>query len=201
MTMPAPSWWPNSPRVLADHTYRRRADQFVTAADDAATRPKVALRIGPPNRIIADQWGDTHFARALRPVTPPERVHNRYHDPPRVGRPRSPGCRCRRPPARAHPVLPQPAHLNVLWIISHPDEVSVVECERFDMVMVASEPFARMLRDKVDVPGRGVAPGHRLGPVRPLSPPGVGVRPSLRGQLEPPTQAGGCMGGRARAAR
>ncbi len=139
-------------RVLADHTYRRRADQFVTAADDAATRPKVALRIGPPNRIIADQWGDTHFARAFarslhrNGFTTDITILPEWDDPARQDADVVVHLR------GLTPYSPQPAHLNVLWIISHPDEVSVVECERFDMVMVASEPFARMLRDKVDVP-------------------------------------------------
>jgi O-antigen biosynthesis protein len=139
-------------RVLAEHSYRRRAEQFVTAADDLVTRPKVALRIGPPNRTIADQWGDTHFARAFA-----RSLHRNGFATDITVLPEWDG------PARQDadivihlrgltPYSPQPAHLNVLWIISHPDEVSAVECERFDLVLVASEPFARLLRDKVDVP-------------------------------------------------
>ena len=139
-------------RVLAEHTYRRRADQFVAAAEEVVTRPKVALRIGPPNRMIADQWGDTHFARAFarslhrNGFATDITVLPEWDDPARQDADIVVHLR------GLTPYSPQPAHLNVLWIISHPDEVSAVECERFDLVLVASEPFARLLRDKIDVP-------------------------------------------------
>jgi spore maturation protein CgeB len=40
----------------------------------------------------------------------------------------------------------------LLWIISHPDEVTAVECDGYDRVLVASEVFARELESRVDVP-------------------------------------------------
>ena len=37
---------------------------------------------------------------------------------------------------------PKPGQLNVLWCISHPDELTGEECDGYDLVCVASEPFA-----------------------------------------------------------
>ena len=69
-----------------------------------------------------------------------------------MGRPRALGRRRSGPSAWVTPYPAQPAHLNVLWIISHPGEVSPVDASASTLVLVASEPFAAMLRDKVDVP-------------------------------------------------
>ena len=50
------------------------------------------------------------------------------------------------------PYVPKPAHFNVLWIISHPELVSARMCNRFDLVLVASQVFADRLRPEVAVP-------------------------------------------------
>jgi hypothetical protein len=50
------------------------------------------------------------------------------------------------------PYVPKPGQVNVLWIISHPDDVSDDECERFDLVLVASEIHAEELALRVSVP-------------------------------------------------
>jgi GT2 family glycosyltransferase/spore maturation protein CgeB len=140
------------PRVLAEHTYQRRAEQLAAAAEDLASRPRVVLRIGPPSHAIAPQWGDTPFAQAFarslqrHGFSTDITILPEWDDPGRQDADVVVHLR------GLTPYSPQPAHVNVLWIISHPDEVSPVECERYDLVLVASEPFAAMLRDKIDVP-------------------------------------------------
>jgi spore maturation protein CgeB len=39
-----------------------------------------------------------------------------------------------------------------MWIISHPDDVSVRECEKYDLVLVASRQYADWLRPQLEVP-------------------------------------------------
>jgi len=42
---------------------------------------------------------------------------------------------------------PSPGRVNLLWLISHPDEVQLEELERYDRVLVASRRYAERLRD------------------------------------------------------
>jgi spore maturation protein CgeB len=42
--------------------------------------------------------------------------------------------------------------VNVLWIISHPDKVTLRECEKYDLVLVASRSHAEWLDSQLEVP-------------------------------------------------
>lgn len=50
------------------------------------------------------------------------------------------------------PYVPKPAQFNVLWNISHPELVTPRECDKYDLVFVASERFARELNQKTETP-------------------------------------------------
>ena len=138
--------------VLEKHTYAHRADQFISISRDILKRPKIAIEIGPPDHETADTWGDTHFARSFAKSLRrlgwrtsidilPEWDQLDRQDADVVVHVRG-----------LRPYIPKPAHVNVLWIISHPDDVTDEECERYDVVFVASEPFARELQERVSVP-------------------------------------------------
>ena len=58
----------------------------------------------------------------------------------------------RLPELVAIPSVPKTGQVNLMWIISHPDDVSPAECERFNAVFVPSETFADELRAKASVP-------------------------------------------------
>ena len=47
---------------------------------------------------------------------------------------------------------PRAAQSNVLWVISHPEELSGAECDGYDLVCVASERFAQTLRAQTSAP-------------------------------------------------
>lgn len=49
---------------------------------------------------------------------------------------------------------PHPEHVNILWNISHPDQVSYVEYEAFDIVYVASLSYPDLLRHIIHVTPR-----------------------------------------------
>lgn len=131
---------------------------LVTWIETELRRPRAAIHIGPPDWDRAENWGDLHFGRGLAAalrrqgwavslMVAAEAEHTRalaadlaIHV---VGR--------RRP-------IPHPDKLNVLWIISHPDDARAAVCERHDVVFVASDPFAAALQDRVSVP---VLPLHQ----------------------------------------
>lgn len=48
--------------------------------------------------------------------------------------------------------LPKPQHLNIMWNISHPDQVPYWEYQQFDMVFVASLSYAAFLRTVIATP-------------------------------------------------
>jgi len=132
------------------------ADAGGTAALAALARGDGArwcINVCAPNWWSARSWGDLHFARALQ-----QELHRR-------------GTPCAihvmadwersRDATRFDVVLhlkglseyePNPAQANVLWSISHPEKLTDAECERSDLVLVASERFAAELRERVTVP-------------------------------------------------
>jgi spore maturation protein CgeB len=138
--------------VLARHTYRHRAGQIPDAARQALLRPRIALKIGSPDQESAGLWGDTHFAEALA------KALRGYGARPQIHLLSD----WETPAAQAIDVaihirglgtyVPKAAHINLLWIISHPDEVTPEECNGYDRVLVASHEFAEQLAPQVDVP-------------------------------------------------
>jgi hypothetical protein len=119
---------------------------------DAAAGPTFCINIGAPNWWSARSWGDLHFARAMQ-----QELHRRGH-----------ACAIHvldEWEASKHPLYdvvvhlkgltayePDPAQTNVLWSISHPELLTVEECERYDLVLVASELYAAELADACSVP-------------------------------------------------
>jgi GT2 family glycosyltransferase len=112
-------------------------------------RPSNRLRWGVKLPSIpgpsGDNWGDTHLARslarALRELDQDvvtyrrgtHQSHASYLDDVVLGI---------RGLERIHP---QAGKINVLWVISHPDDVTVEELQSFDLVFAASESWSRQM--------------------------------------------------------
>ncbi len=89
-----------------------------------------------------DAWGDTHFCEALaaglRKVGQEAVVmrHGAHHGPASAFDDVALVVR------GLDVASPQPGRLNILWVISHPDEVSAEEIAGFDLVFAASHTWA-----------------------------------------------------------
>jgi GT2 family glycosyltransferase/spore maturation protein CgeB len=139
-------------RVLSEHTYAHRADRLVEVLRSAEEELSFCIKIGAPDAEQAERWGDLHFARAVA-----RQLRHRGH-------------RCRiqtldewellegatddvvihlRGRSR---YLSKPGQLNLLWCISHPDDLTGEECDGYDLVLVASTPFADTLRARTHTP-------------------------------------------------
>jgi GT2 family glycosyltransferase/spore maturation protein CgeB len=145
-------------RVLADHTYDVRASTIRQSLDAWATAPRIGIRAGIPSWQVAPTWGDYHFARGLQRALE------------RAGHP----CRLHLLPEWATDVAAReditlhlfglseaPTHrgqVNLLWHISHPDELPPAAYDRYDHVFVASDAFALSTAALVAVP---VTPLHQ----------------------------------------
>lgn len=138
--------------VLTRHTYAHRAHQLVEVLREREELPSFCIKVGAPDWEQAQRWGDLHFARAI------ERALRRR------------GHRCRiqvleeweSSEGLAHDVVlhlkglsrhhPRAGQFNVLWCISHPAELTGEECDGYDLVAIASEPFAEAMRPRTSTP-------------------------------------------------
>ena len=138
--------------VLTQHTYDHRAYGLVEVLREREALPSFCIKIGAPDWEQAQRWGDLHFARAIE-----RELRRRGH-------------RCRiqvleeweSAEGLAHDVVlhlkglsrhhPRPGQFNVLWCISHPSELTAEECDGYDLVAIASEPFAEHMRTRTTTP-------------------------------------------------
>ncbi|MCE3602894.1 glycosyltransferase [Massilia sp. P8910] len=136
--------------VLDKHTYDQRAATFrqrLRGLLDQSLR--FAIKIGVPSVKEREQWGDYHFALGIKRA-----LERRGH----VARidilPDWYGGLC----ASDDVVIvlrglsqyqPQPTTINLAWLISHPDEVTVTELQQYHHVFVASDSFAAWLGERM----------------------------------------------------
>ena len=114
--------------------------------------PRWVITTAAPSARVADRWGDWHFAealaRSLRRLG--QDVAVQTHDASDAL-----GTRSRELHLVVRglaPVRRTPGQHHVLWVISHPNEVDLKECDEADLVLVASARFAEHLRARTSTP-------------------------------------------------
>ncbi|KTS60993.1 hypothetical protein NS206_10945 [Microbacterium testaceum] len=126
-----------SPRV-------RRPPRRTTLADGTEVPVlRWALRTAIPVGPRAEGWGDTHFARALAGALRrlgQEVVIDSYAARERPTRHLDDVTVALRGP---EPLEASPYGVSLLWVISHPDEITRADVSGFDRVFAASAPWAR----------------------------------------------------------
>lgn len=159
-------WWDgpgNPPATLRGWDIQLPADADLAPALAQALgqwlqATRVAIRVATKTAAVAREWGDTYLAwdlaDAFDRIGWPARVHYRdgWADP-AVG--------------RSDVVidllgLAPPTEVagrhRILWLISHPERADDTILARYDLVYVASDTFAEVLRDRLNVP---VVPLHQ----------------------------------------
>lgn len=138
--------------VLDRHTYAHRAAALSDLVRGYWEQLRFVFKIGAPDWDRAPWWGDLYFARGVQ-----RQLEGRGH-----------ACLIQvleewddiagleydvvvhlKGLSEYHP---KPGQLNVLWCISHPEKVTAEECDRYDLVLVASERFAETLRTRTTTP-------------------------------------------------
>lgn len=109
---------------------------------DPGTPRRWAIKTAAPAGLAGESWGETHFARALAASL--ERLGEQAVVDARaaVDRPTSPLDDVVVVLRGPHRLVPPRAGLRILWIISHPDEITAAELDDFDVVFAASEDWA-----------------------------------------------------------
>lgn len=140
--------------VLRHHTYDNRAGVFKDVLTGFVDRSlRFSIKIGVPNLAEREAWGDWHFAQGMQRALQRQGHFARIDVLPDWNQGLG-ACDDVVIVLRGLSVYkPDPTAINLMWLISHPDEVSVAECQGYDHVFVASEEFtaqlARRLGDKV----------------------------------------------------
>ncbi len=138
--------------VLSNHTYDQRAITIKKLLESYILETKIAIKIPVPNWEEIHQWGDYHMALGLKKEL--ERK----------------GCRVMLQilsewdgdeDAHCDAVIvlrglsrykPKKHHFNIMWNISHPDDVTPQEYNQYDHVFIASELWAQKVAEEVDIP-------------------------------------------------
>lgn len=184
-------------RLVGFERARNTATVQPVFVHDRASRPlRWAIKIGAPSVERRTNWGDWHFAESLR---------NSLEG---LGHEVSIDCNedWYRPTSHLDDVVLQirgvsiyevnPGHININWVISHPDRVTAAELAEYDLAFGASPQWCaamtRRLASPVDVLMQCTDPG-RFHPVSPdlrrahevLAVANArGVRPSVAAALE-----------------
>jgi GT2 family glycosyltransferase/spore maturation protein CgeB len=138
--------------VLDQHTYQHRLRRLRQIARAQNDRLSFCLKIGAPDWEQAERWGDLHFAsafgRALR------RLGHRWQVDilPEWDSAASSTFDVAIHLHGRSRYAPVPGQFNVLWLISHPESFDEAQARGYDLICVASAPFAETLRARVHVP-------------------------------------------------
>jgi GT2 family glycosyltransferase/spore maturation protein CgeB len=144
--------------VLERHTYAHRAVELRDILVEWAKAPHLDIAVGPTSWGVAESWGDYHFGRAL------QRAFQHRGYPARLRlKPDWDGSAAGRADVAIHLFglserRTRPGQLSVLWVISHPELVTVDMVDNHDLVFVASDLFTTSLAERS---GREVIPLHQ----------------------------------------
>lgn len=135
--------------VREKHSYARRAGDAWTSLARASAAPRIAIKIGAPRREVLAEWGDFHFADSLRIAFEAMGYRVRIDTLDQWSNPQSHGDDVVLVLRGLSAYKPLPHQVSLMWIISHPDQVSLGEMAQYDHVFVASALFAEQLRPRL----------------------------------------------------
>lgn len=142
--------------VLDKHTYDHRAatvrDSLLALLDGSL---RFAIKIGVPDMEQREQWGDYHFALGIQRALEARGHVARIDILPDWYGGLTAGDDVVLVLRGLSAYQPQPTAINLAWLISHPDDVTVTELQQYHHVFAASTPYAAWLGTRM--PGRASA--------------------------------------------
>ncbi|NEN93776.1 MAG: glycosyltransferase family 1 protein, partial [Okeania sp. SIO3H1] len=139
--------------VEEQHTYKHRAQTVFTALREKMSNSfRIGIKIGVPDWKQAQEWGDYHYALAMKRQFEILGHSVRIDILPEWETPKAFGDDVAIVIRGLSHYQPKSYHINLMWNISHPDKVSLEEYEQYDRVFVASYSYAEELQKQVKVP-------------------------------------------------
>ena len=139
--------------VLENHTYTNRAYQLQSILIDYFDNKfRIAIKAPVPKKADADEWGDYHFALALK------RAFVKLGHSVRIDllddwdTPLGFGDNVVIVLRGLSKYTPKSEHINLMWNISHPDKIISEEYELYDHIFVASHQYADKLTKEISKP-------------------------------------------------
>lgn len=136
--------------VLENHTYQKRAEELKNILENYVKKTKLAINVPAPIWSEVNDWGDYHIAKGLAKsfnkleydvkVQILPQWDFEYDDRDVILTLRG-----------LSQYNPKKHHFNIMWNISHPDEVSLKEYELYNHVFIASNHWAENISYKVNV--------------------------------------------------
>jgi len=130
------------------HTYAKRANDLMEMLGNYAVKSlRIAIKTPVPNHKEKPWWGDWHFAESLASALKAQGHSVRIDILPEWDSARK---------KHVDDVVivlrglseykPSPEQINIMWLISHPEKVTVAEMKQFNHVFVASEKYTQQLQ-------------------------------------------------------
>lgn len=144
--------WPGEPVCQARLPAPAGARELREGLLATIEMPSFCLEVGAPNAEVAKAGGDLHLAEALA-----EALRRRGHvaavqDGSATGSVVAGSLDVRMHLRGRRRRRLNPGQLNVIWHMSHPEEVSRDELDEYDVALVASRPYSRTLASELDTP-------------------------------------------------
>lgn len=133
--------------VLSKHTYSHRRDSLIDALKLHSSKRRIAIKISAPDLARAKSWGDFYFARAIA-----KEFENKGYvvridciDQWYSSRTISDDIVINLRGLSRY--KPNNTSINIIWVISHPDLLSIEELNDYNKIFVASAEYTKKLRD------------------------------------------------------
>lgn len=138
--------------VLNNHTYTHRATTIKNILQkNIHSKTKVAIKVPVPKWEVAQEWGDYHFALALKKEFEKKEIETIIQILPDWDKIDDSDCDVILVLRGLSKYKPKPYHYNIMWNISHPDKIEIDEYNQYDHVFVASNIWAETLKPQCNV--------------------------------------------------
>ncbi|PAF29464.1 glycosyltransferase [Paenibacillus sp. 7516] len=138
--------------VLNHHTYDHRAGEFRDILLEHISNYRVAIKIAAPKWESVHEWGDYHMAMGLKKEFEKKGHQVLIQLLYEWDNGDDENCDVVIVLRGLNAYTPKNHHINILWNISHPDEVTVDEMNRYDYVCISSKYWSERVSKLVSVP-------------------------------------------------
>ncbi len=138
--------------VLREHTYEKRAEEVIYSLNKRSTFLRIAIKICAPRMEVVNEWGDYHFAKAMKKCFDNLGYATRIDCIDQWYSSNSLGDDIVIVLRGLSKYEPKVHQLNLMWNISHPDKISIHEYEQYDHIFIASFKHTEFLKSLVQKP-------------------------------------------------
>ena len=136
--------------VLEKHTYENRANTLRNILEQQyILKTKIAIKIPAPKWKQAHEWGDYHLAVSLKKEFEKNDCNVTLQVLSEWNSDLDSDCDVIIVLRGLSKYYPKDQHFNIMWNISHPDEVTIEEYNQYDYVFIASEVWTQKIMDSV----------------------------------------------------